>query len=295
MFSLLCSAWMANAIFWVPLGIWGFLAIRGGRPYSTGDIIGFVLAGLFLFYFLRAALPQAAYRRLLQASTWAREREARTCVRLLGAIRRLGGVSVPRLELDMRLAGVLARNDKLSEANALVAPYAAQAAGDPMLLGRLAGFWDTAGDHETALRLREQAVATTGGQGLHEIIDHAHGLVRHLRRPAEAAASLARIANRELADLPRVFVLYTRGLIALEEERFAEAERLLAETEAAMRSQLGNPGMQGMLRDIWAFRALALAGQSRNDEAREYFARAQALLSARRDRKLLERCQTALG
>jgi len=291
--SMLWAAWKQHTIIWLPLGIWCALAIRGGRPFGVGDYIAFALSGLFLVYFFWMALPGLAYQRLLTALCWNREKEAAACVRFLRLLRGLGGVGVPRLELDIRLAEVLARNDKLSEAVQRLEPYVAKASGDTLLLGRLAEFWDAAGDHERACKLREQAIELTGGKGLHQIIDHAHGLVRHLRAPDLARASLARIEGRELADMPRLFVGYTRALVALEEGSFQEAEARLGRTEQAIAPQLANPLFEGMLSEVRAFHALALAGLGRAGEARAQFERARPMLEARREQALLARCRDA--
>jgi len=289
MLQVVWSAWKHSAVFWVPLGLWVGVSLAGGRPFSWLDILSFALGALFLGWFVWLVLPGVGYQGLLAASTWNRLRETRAWVRFLRFLSSVGAPRTPQLELDMRLACVLARNGCEEEARRVVAPHEAAAAGNPMILGRLAGFYEAVGDHARAHANRTLAVEASGG-GLAEIIDHAHGLVRHLRRPAEARASLARIADREVADLAQIFVRYTDGLIALEEGRPEAAIELLSKTEQAMTPYEGNELVKGMFREVWAFRVIALAATGQFAEAKQLFAKALPLLRARRESSLIARC-----
>jgi tetratricopeptide (TPR) repeat protein len=215
-------------------------------------------------------------------------------VHVLKAIQHLGGAVLPRLELDMRLAVVLARNDRLQEALTIVEPHAANARDNSVVLVRLAGFWDAAGDHLRALELREQAIAASQGRGIVEIIDHAYSLARHLRRPDEAEESLKRLDQRELGDFARLFAGITRALIALERERFAEAHGLFTKVEETIALFLANPAMVEVQSYVCAYKALSAAGMGQHEEARALFARARPRMEANRERELLDRWQKAV-
>lgn len=286
-------AWKVNAIFWVPLSIWVGISLAGGRPFSVADIISFVFGGLFLVYFVWLVLPGVGYQRFLVAATWNRLGETRAWVRFLRFFGSIGPARIPKLELDMRLAWVLSRNGHQEEARGLIAPHESIAANNAMILNRLGGFYDAIGDHERAHTNRTQAVEVSGG-GTTEIIDHALGLVRHLRRPTEARASLDRISGKEVADLVRIFVVYTEGLIALEEGRNEEAFDLLTKTEQVMSPYVANELMKGMRREVWAFQAIALGTAGRYAEANQLFLKALPLLKARRENTLIARCSEFL-
>lgn len=286
-------AWKVNAVFWLPLAVWDICAWFGSRPFGWGDWLGFGLSGFFLVYFVVLVIPGTLYQALLRASVLNRLPETRLWAGVLRRLRLLNGGTIPRLDLDVRLACVLARNGRAEEGRTLLAPYTAAAETDAMTAGRLAGFHVCADEHERAHELRCRAVELSQG-GMAETIDHAFGLVRHLRRPVEAKESLARIADKELVELARIFVTYTEGLIALEEQRHAEAAVALEQAEVQLQPLAANELMDGMRRDIWAFQSLALAGTGRNAEARKLVARARPLLEARRETELLQRCDAAI-
>lgn len=282
-----------HAFLWLPLLVWNLSSWSGARPFGWGDWLGFSLSGLFLVYFLWLVIPGVLFQALLRASVMNRLAETRLWTRVLGSLRFFNGGTFPRFELAVRLACVLARNGRVEEGRALLAPYAAKAETDAMTASRLAGFHTTAREHERAQELRDRALELSQG-GIVEVIDHAFGLVRHLRRPAEARASLARLGDRELVEIARIFVAYTEALIALEEQRFAEAVTLFEKTEAELQPLAASELMWAMRRDIWAFQALALAGTGRIAEARTLLARARPLLEARRETELLERCDAVI-
>ena len=103
-------AWKMNAIFWVPIGVWVGANLIKGHPFTTGDIVSFVVGGLFMVYFIWLVLPGVGYQSLLAACTWNRLDETRAWVGFLRFFGSIGPVRIPKLELDMRLAGVLGRN-----------------------------------------------------------------------------------------------------------------------------------------------------------------------------------------
>ncbi len=279
---------------WLPLLVWNLSSWFGSRPFGWGDWLGFVLTGLFIVYFFWLVIPGVLYQAFLRASVLNRLAETRLWAFVLGRMRFFHGGRMPRLDLAVRLACVLARSGRVEEGRALLAPFAQDTERDAMTASRIAGFHASAQEHERAQELRNRAVELSHG-GLVEIIDHAFGLARHLRRPAEARASLARIGDRELVEIARIFVAYTHALIALEEQHFAEAFTLFEKTEAEMDPLATNELMWGIRRDVWAFQALALAGAGRIAEARRLLARARPLLEARREAELLKRCDAAIS
>ena len=286
-------AWKANAILWLPILIWCLGSYLGQRPFGWGDWAGFTLAGVFTIYFMVLVIPGVAYQALLRASVWNRLGETRFWTAVLRCVPLMSGGTFPQLDLDVRLACVLARHGRAEEGRRMLLPYL-KGTPDSMTLGRVAGFHDAAGEHEQAHELRGQTVALSHG-GIIETIDQALGLARHLRRPAEARACLERLADQELSELPRIYVAYIEGLIALEEKRHPEAVTALEKTVASMQPMASSELMKGVLRDIWAFQSLALAGVGRVAEARLLLAQARPMLQARRETALLQRCREALG
>ena len=98
-----------------------------------------------------------------------------------------------------------------------------------------------------------------------------------------------------MLELPRVYVAYIGGLIALEEKRYPEAVTALEKTVVLMQPMASSELIKGMLRDIWAFQSIALAEVGRVAEARILLAKARSMLQARRETVLLQRCREAVG
>jgi hypothetical protein len=286
-------AWKVNSIFWLPILIWCAISFVGSRPFGLGDWAGFILAGLFMVYFVVLVIPGVAYQASLRAAVWNRLGETRFWTAVLRRMPLVSGGAFPKLDLDVRLASVLARHGRVDEGRRLLEPYLA-GTPDAMTVARIAGFHNAAGEYAMAHELSCRAVALSNG-GIIETIDQALGLVRYLRRPAEARACLERIADQELLEAPRIYVAYIEGLIALEEKRYTEAVTALEKTVTLMQPMASSELIKGLLRDIWAFQSIALAGVGRMTEARALLARARPMLEARRETELLQRCRAAVG
>lgn len=289
------DTWQANASFVVPLACSGLVGILLSWFKGSSGLGGTIRLSLVAMIVFTAAWPGVAYQALLRAVVWNRLWETRLWAGFLRHMRFPGGGRVPSIELDVRLACVLARHGQTEAGRKLMMPYLtkAQQDGDLFVLCRLPTFFDAAGDHTTSLDLRRQATALSAGSTM-MIIDEALCLARYLRRPAEARVCLSRIADRELTETARMFVSYIEGLIALDEMRFTEAVKAFDRLDEIVQPMARAELMRGMVREFWAYHALALAGTGRFAEARALLARARPLLEARRSTSLLERCDAAI-
>ena len=174
-----------------------------------------------------------------------------------------------------------------------MAKHEAVAEQNPMIIGQIAGVFDSLGDHERAHHWRTRFCEVTQNSAM-AVIDHAHALVRQMRRTDEAEASLSRIGDNEQIAVAKLFVTYTRGLIALERGRHAEALAAFREAETGS-LEIQNPLMVGMRNDIRAFQAIALAGTGAREEARRLKVGVLPLLQARNDRSLIQRLESAVS
>jgi len=288
----LWGAWKMNAVFWVPLAIWlGFIFLEG-RPFSVWDWTGFTLTGLFLLYFVWIVLPSVAYQRLLEAGGWYRWSEVRWWVRFIRIIKCIGFVPIPDLELDFRMAYGLAAEGKLDAALELVKKHDNLKVGKFMFLARSASLYEAAGQYEQMTGLRRQA-AQHGTGNPAEKIDIALGLLRRERNPAEARVILEELEQHDISDVAGIFVSYCRGLLAVEEENWKQADEFLGATIEAAAPFANNPIMQGMLNDIKAYHGIALAQLGNYAEARKLIRAATPALQARKETVLLDRCTRA--
>lgn len=289
--SELWSAWKVNQIFWLPIGVWVGVTLFNGRPYGWGDWTGFALGIVFIVYFFWLVVPGVGYQLLLDASVWNREAETRRLRRLLLWSQKLGCPAIPKLELDLRLAWVLARSGKIEEGRELARRHEESAKGNPTILGRLAGFYVAAGEHERAHILQVAAAEASGG-GLSEQIDLALGLVREQRKADEASEVIEKIADKEMSDMAKSFVAYVRGLIALENSKWKDALHQFEIVRKGL-AAYQNPSAQGLLREVDAYCALAFAGNGDLEEGRQLLERSRPLLEARKEARLLDRLALA--
>jgi hypothetical protein len=288
-------AWKANSIFWIPLFLWNGFSFLEGRPFSLWDWLGFGLSILFLVYFVWIAIPGVVYQRLLEASMWRRGNDVRRWVKLIRTMKRLAFIPLPELELDFRLASVLAFEGRLEEALQLLKPYEEHKCGKFLYYGRLGDVYSAARDYGKMTEMQRLA-AEHGSGNPAERLDVALGLVRRHRNPREAEAILAELPPEDNSgEVVGIFTVYCRGLIAVEDRQWAVAEQRLMETINRAGPYLTNPIVDAMINsDVKAYLALALASQGLGRDARRALKEAEPLLRARGETELLDRCHTAI-
>jgi|GEM_PF-1867624 len=295
------SSWSTEVCVWIApwlvlllipsiLSIWIFAIKR--NPLDPGLWLGILVQGGVGFIVCCVVLALSGHRAQIRAATWNRVERTRFWTAFLKCLPPIG--RPPLSDLDLRLATVLARNGRVEEGRRLVAPYLAQAATDAMLLGRVAHFHHAAGESERALEFLGRAVEVSNGS-TQALVDQAYFLARHLERPAEAEAVLGRLRERELIELARVFVWFTRGLILLQQGQPAGALAAFAEADKHLAPHTNVALLKGMQLELYAFRALACAAVGQTEEGRRWFRRARPLLEARRETALLARLHAALG
>lgn len=283
-----------HMVFLGPLLLWNFLSWRGERPFGWGDWLGFVATPLYLLVFVKMLLPLTIFNILLEAAVWQDWDKQARCIRLARWLRRFMRTGIPENELLFREAHALAARGNLSGALLHVEPLRGHPdVSEYMFLTRVSSIYEHAGDFAEQLRCVEQAAAKQP-DGADPWIDLASVRIRHFRDTAGAKAALERAEDKELSEMARAFVLLTQGMIAVEEQRMAEAETHLRDA-AEVFKKFGLALIQGLEAELQAYLALALAGQGRGGESRADFARVRPLLVANRMERLIGRVDAALA
>jgi tetratricopeptide (TPR) repeat protein len=283
-----------HMIFLGPLLLWNFLSWRGDRPLGWGDWLGFVLTPLYLLVFVKMILPLTIFTILLEAAVWQNWPKQARCIRLARFLRRFMRTGIPENELLFREAHALAAQGNLSGALLHVEPLRGHPdVSEYMFLARLGSVYEYAGDFATQLRCAEQAAAKQPDSA-DPWIDLASVRIRHFRDVAGAKAALEKAEDKDLSEMARAFLLLTKGMIAVEDLRMAEAEAHLREAAGVFR-KFGIALIQALEAELQAYLALALAAQGRGGEGRADFARVRPLLVAGRMEQLVGRVDVALG
>jgi hypothetical protein len=282
-------AFKQHLVFFGALLIWNWFSLRGERPFSWADKIGFGLSATYLVLFLMMVSPMVFFDQLLQASAWADWAGVRKWVKRTRWLRRITRVGVPELELQIREAYALAAEGYVRDAvQKMEVLKAHPSLTESMYFSRLSTVYEYAGDTDAMVRCAEAAAAkSTGGVG--EWIDLATARIRRKCDVAGAKAALEHVEGKEIPILARAALERCRGMIALEEGKFAEAKQQLEQALAGMSEHAGNPLLQNWIAEAKAYLAVALSALGERDRAGKELAEAAPLLKANKEEALLRR------
>lgn len=283
-----------HMVFLGPLLLWNLFSWRGDRPFGWGDWLGFILTPLYLLVFVKMLLPLTIFTILLEAAVWQDWPKQKRCIRLARFLRRFMRTGIPENELLFREAHALAAQGNLSGALLHVEPLRGHPdVSEYMFLARVGSVYEYAGDFAAQLRCAEEAAAKQPDSA-DSWIDLASVRIRRFRDVVGANAALEKAEDKDLTEMARAFLLMTKGMIAVEDRRMAEAETHLREA-AEVFGKFGIALIQALEAELQAYLALALAAQGRGDEGRAGFSRVRPLLMAGRMEHLVGRVDVALG
>jgi tetratricopeptide (TPR) repeat protein len=280
--------------FWLYLILGALLAyyIYTGRPIAAVGV-GVAMLGWPLVV-AWISLPSIYYARLNKANDWSRWTEVLSLVGKLEKLREIHFIKLPVTELGRNRAKALAGLGRLPEALESYRQFENQP-GCPSWLykAHIAGFYDTAKQHDKAIEWNRLALAEKPSTALYA--DLMNRLVRYRRDTAGARAALAEVEKGTLTDVARPFVARARGILAYLEGDNATARAELEASLAAMEQTPGRPGRDGSMSIARAYLACVLARQGEMAAARRQFGEARPYLIATGETELLEECNRMVG
>ncbi len=284
-----------NIWIWGPLTIWLVRAIwiyGAGSQQALWPCLALIA---FMLRFCWAVVPTVLYNRALEASVWCRWSEV---LRLMGALatwkKWFSKTPFPEHELRFRSATALAGQGQLSAAMDLVAPLERDSSLRPgFYAARCASIFVAARDFDRVAQCQRRAHAQAPSTG--SAIDLATTLARRLNGADEASALLDGLDVAKLAPAAQVFAYYARGIIAINRADPRNGLDWLHRALSIAQANVGSPLMTGIVLDARAHCALALAVLGDLESARIEFNAAHALLLARQDQDMIQRCETALA
>jgi tetratricopeptide (TPR) repeat protein len=203
-------------------------------------------------------------------------------------------VKVPDLELSRFEAHALAKLGRLSDA-VLLYSRLENKPGLPSWLFKchLASIYDSGRDHDTALKLSNEAITLKPDSILY--VDHANRLARYFQDPAGARAALQHVDMDLLVDLSKPYVIRLRGIVAWLEDDFANARRDLEAAIEGMEKTCHIPGRAGNIAVAKGYLCCVCAELGDMETARKCWKEARVYLLATKETKLISDCEAALS
>ena len=249
-----------------------------------GIIAIFVLLLPVLFVFVTAfAGPSQKFRRMIDAYAWGRWQE------VLDLIPTLRG-KVPEFELDARRAVALAGLGRLDEGLALIARHV-NSAETPrwVYLARLAEVFSVAKQYDQSLTCHRMAYECDPENPLVQL-GLAIALLKDEIDTPEARQLIEKAEQQTLSDMELMLFPYFKGLLALNENRFQQAEPLFLKAINKLQPLVPASPYFGLIVDLnRAYLAIAYARMGEKEKAERQFQLALPRLNALKSTRIIER------
>jgi tetratricopeptide (TPR) repeat protein len=160
--------------------------------------------------------------------------------------------------------------------------------------GRLGELYAAAGKWDQMIPAAEHALQLAPDNAT-LLLDLALNIIYHDRDALRAKALLAEARTHAISDLLVPFVDELEGLIALEEGRLAEAQKLLSRALHSLNAKLASqPVFAPSVASLHGYLAIACARLGDAQAAEDHFAKAEPRLRARKLQPLIDRIEQAL-
>jgi tetratricopeptide (TPR) repeat protein len=282
-----------NLIIIVPLVAIEIHLLRKTWPLTKQEFRALILVPIALAFIFLKCTPTVCYQAILRATVWHNWKQMRRCIRIARVVRGIIQMGIPEHELQTREAFALASEGQLSQALQKMEEVRVKFPMKPYIfLSRLGTVYRYAGMLEKQIDcLRESVAAAPPGLATIKL-DLATVLARGGKDIASAKQLLAEATTMGKSRIDCAGASKCKGIIAVEEKKFAEAQASLREA-IALFSDVGSPLVEGIICETKAYLCLAAAGLGQRDEAARLWREIKPLLLARNERDLIQRCATA--
>jgi tetratricopeptide (TPR) repeat protein len=261
-----------------------------GAAWGTLDVIAAaaLVLPLLAVPISTAFRPSVRYDRLIDAACWGRWEEV---LRLLPGLRG----RIPPMELAIREGQAWAGLGNLEKGLAIVAPFRDGVQVPEWLYhSRLVELYSAAVRWNLMIPAMEQAERLAPDNAT-VLLDLAVLVILIERDLPRAKALLAKAKSHAISDLLVPFAEEADGLVALEEDRPAEAHRLFSSAIRAVAPRVPSQPVFGtQVAILHAYLTIACAALGDESAARQHFAQAEPRLVARKLEPLLKRVEEAL-
>jgi tetratricopeptide (TPR) repeat protein len=270
----------------------GFLGIAGaglvvlfwGRHPYLAAFVALVIVTITVT-FTRIRLHGYLFTKMIEAREWHRADETLRLLLRLEKVLKPEDVSLYRSLALIWKGNVASGIADWAQHQSRISPWRYSA--------HLSILYENAGDTDRAIELGEQAVAQNPNVGA-LYIDLAWKYLLHERNLLRAKELLDQADRLEQIELAKPFLLRNRGIVALREGQFAEAERLFLEALGILQAHKEMHFRYSNIMLTKAFLAQAAAKLGKVDQAKKDFAEAKKWLEAAKMTPVLKACG-ALG
>jgi tetratricopeptide (TPR) repeat protein len=252
----------------------------GRHPYLSAFFA--LLIVLTAVAFARIRLNGYLFTRMVEAREWHRADETLRLLLRLEKILKPEDVSLYRSLALIWKGNISSGIADWAQHRSKVSPWRYSA--------HLSILYENAGDIDRAIELGEQAVAQNPNVGA-LYIDLAWKYLLHERNLPRAKELLEHAERLEQIELAKAFLLRNRGIVALREGRFAEAERLFLEAFGIFQAHKEMHFRYSNMMLTKAFLAQASAKLGKPQQAKEDFSEAKEWLEAAKMTPVLKACE----
>ena len=279
------------SIIWIPLAAWVVYDFARGKSLW----LSLTALTVFTLYFVFVTLPGVFFRKLTEASDWARWDEVRSWVKVIAWYNKISPLRVPAYELDSRLAYADAAEGDLESGLRRMKKYENHAKVSSYLYyAKLAMIYEKAKRPDKKLEYQELAVREYPDRA-EAYLDCAFTLARYFKNTAKAREFLDEVAEREITFIAQPFVSFCQGIIELEDGNLQKAEfdllRALEKSKPFEKAIL----FTGVISELKAYLSLLYGKTGERDKALVFLQEAKPYLVANKEDELLERCEEAVA
>ena len=272
---------------------WVWWRASGDEPWSAISFGEYAYALGYFALLMRVRMPGRLFNRLIEARAWNRWDDVDAAVKKIQKWEWFTGQIIPQYELLFSEARALAGRGGLAAALEKVKPLESAPGFDRALyFGLLASLYDIVHDVAGRIAVGEKALALDPESPTARI-DLAFALALHAHDPKRAREVLAVLDPADVKPMARPYLDLVCGVIALDEGRTAEAEKLIAGAVEGWHAFTGDPLAKAFARVLQGYHATALRRLGRTEEAGEKFAEVRAFLEATSEHDLLRRWSRA--
>ncbi len=254
------------------LALWVTMAAMSRNPWSRSALVSYVSAVGYMAFAVMIRAPIRLYGQLLEARVWHRWDDVDRIVARLRGCRSLTGQAIPEWELVFSEARAMAGRGNLPGALEKVRPLENNGTMAPEIYhSYLGALYEIAGDYQGKVVAIGQAVAANP-KSPQSRIDLAFTLAVMLGDREAAREALHGVHPADLVPIAKAYLGFVEAVMALDENRFAEAEKALRECRAAWRPFEGHQLAKSLGWEMQGFHAVALRRLGRTAEAEAEFA-----------------------
>ncbi len=271
-------AFVANWWIWLPPAGLLAMSLYDGRPFSWGDYVVFVYAGLAVGALVFLITPMILYNQLQFALVKAATGRAKLLLNLLTVANLFGGITKQQMLAER--CRVLSMAGDCDDALERWGAQRNSMADDDFYQG-LVSIYDADGNIPSMLKAQKAYLETTSNKDV-ATIDMAMSVARYTDKVDTAEGMLLKVAPEDLPEMGLLGFQYTRGLIASQRGQHAQAMKHFEQAIETAEQFAGVPLILAIIAEINGQAALTLKRSGKREEAAAIWAQVGPLLGKHR-------------